>query len=66
MISPQGRPRENPATETAGAVNGYMIAWSEPDAYFIDNIAVDPARQGQGLGRQLIDHAADEAARAAA
>jgi len=49
--------------ETAGAVNGYMIAWSEPDAYVIDNIAVDPARQGQGLGRQLIDHAADEAAR---
>jgi len=30
--------------ETAGAVDGYMIAWSEPDAYFIDNIAVDPAR----------------------
>ena len=49
--------------ETAGAVDGYMIAWSEPDAYFIDNIAVDPARQGQGLGRQLIDHAADEGSR---
>src|SRR5262245_278602 len=33
---------------TAGAVDGYMIAWPESDAYFIDNIAIDPARQGQG------------------
>ena len=43
--------------ETAGVVTGYMIAWPEGDAYFIDNLAVDPARQGGGLGRQLIDHA---------
>ena len=35
---------------TAGAVDGYMIAWPETDAYLIDNIAIDPARQGQGLG----------------
>jgi ribosomal protein S18 acetylase RimI-like enzyme len=49
--------------ETAGMVDGYMIAWPEADAYFIDNIAVDPARQGGGLGRQLIDQAVDEARR---
>ena len=36
---------------TDGAIDGYMIAWCEMDAYFIDNIAVDPARQGEGLGR---------------
>jgi ribosomal protein S18 acetylase RimI-like enzyme len=48
---------------TAGAVDGYMIAWHETDAYFIDNIAIDPARQGEGLGRQLIDHAVGEAKR---
>jgi ribosomal protein S18 acetylase RimI-like enzyme len=48
---------------TAGAVDGYMITWSESDAYFIDNIAIDPARQGQGLGRQLMDHAVGEARR---
>src|SRR5215469_995840 len=48
---------------TAGAVDGYMIAWPETDAYFIDNIAIDPARQGQGLGRQLMDHAVGEARR---
>src|SRR6516164_5369183 len=47
--------------EMARAVDGYMIAWPETDAYFIDNIAIDPARQGEGLGRQLIDHAIGEA-----
>jgi ribosomal protein S18 acetylase RimI-like enzyme len=47
----------------AGAVDGYLIAWPEADAYFIDNIAVDPARQGEGLGRQLIEHAVGEARR---
>jgi ribosomal protein S18 acetylase RimI-like enzyme len=49
--------------ETAGFVDGYMIAWPESDAYFIDNIAVDPARQGEGLGRQLIDQAVEEGKR---
>jgi ribosomal protein S18 acetylase RimI-like enzyme len=48
---------------TAEAVDGYMIAWPETDAYLVDNIAIDPARQGEGLGRQLIDHAVGEARR---
>src|SRR5437899_10689566 len=48
---------------TAGAVDGYMIAWPETDAYVIDNIAIDPARQGEGLGRKLMDHAVGEAKR---
>jgi ribosomal protein S18 acetylase RimI-like enzyme len=49
--------------ESGAGLQGYMIAWPQTDAYFIDNIAVDPARQGEGLGRQLIDHALDEARR---
>jgi ribosomal protein S18 acetylase RimI-like enzyme len=49
--------------ETAGRIDGYMIAWPEIGAYFIDNVAIDPARQGKGLGRQLIDHAVGEARR---
>lgn len=49
--------------EAAGKVGGYMVAWPEPDAYFIDNIAVDPECQGEGLGRRLIEHAAAEAGR---
>jgi ribosomal protein S18 acetylase RimI-like enzyme len=49
--------------ETAGVIDGYMIAWPEVDAYFIDSIAVDPARQGEGLGRQLINQAVEEGKR---
>ena len=49
--------------ETAGMVVGYLIGWSETDAYFIDNIAIKPMRQGEGLGRKLIDHAIQEARR---
>jgi ribosomal protein S18 acetylase RimI-like enzyme len=51
--------------EAAGSVRGYMIGWPEPDAYFIDNIGVDPQRQGGGLGRRLIDHAVSQAGRLA-
>jgi len=40
--------------EIGGVVAGYMIAWPEVGAYFIDNVAVDPGRQGEGLGRQLL------------
>jgi ribosomal protein S18 acetylase RimI-like enzyme len=49
--------------EAGEAVAGYMIAWPEADAYFIDSIAVDPAGQGRGLGRQLMDRAEREARR---
>jgi ribosomal protein S18 acetylase RimI-like enzyme len=48
---------------TAEKVTGYMVAWPEADAYFIDNIGVDPGHQGEGLGRRLIEHAAAEANR---
>jgi ribosomal protein S18 acetylase RimI-like enzyme len=49
--------------EMGDRVGGYMIAWPEVDAYFIDNIAVDPECQGYGLGRCLIEHAVAEANR---
>ncbi len=32
--------------ESAGHLFGYIIAWPEADVYFIDNIAIDPARRG--------------------
>jgi ribosomal protein S18 acetylase RimI-like enzyme len=47
--------------EVGELVVGYIVAWPERGAYFIDNIAIDPAWQGQGLGRQLIDHAVHKA-----
>ena len=49
--------------ESAKTLIGYMIAWPEAHGYIIDNIAIDPARQGEGLGRRLIEYAAAEAAR---
>jgi ribosomal protein S18 acetylase RimI-like enzyme len=47
--------------EVSGKICGYMIAWPEDDAYFIENIGVDPQYQGKGLARRLIDHAVNEA-----
>jgi len=49
--------------EIARAVGGYLISWPKMEAYFIDNIAVDPAHQGLGLGRQLMEYAVREAKR---
>src|SRR5262249_16285512 len=49
--------------ELGGEVKGYMLAWPQEDAYWIDNIAVDPACQGRGLGRRLVKHAVTEARR---
>jgi ribosomal protein S18 acetylase RimI-like enzyme len=49
--------------EADGSVAGYMIAWPQTDAYLIDNVAVDPAWQGRGFGRRLMDHGEGEARR---
>jgi ribosomal protein S18 acetylase RimI-like enzyme len=49
--------------EADGSVVGYIISWAESDAYLVDNIAIDPAQQGKGHGRRLLDHAVREARR---
>ncbi len=49
--------------EADGQVRGFMIAWPESETYFVDNIAIDPVAQGQGLGRRLLDRAVNEARR---
>jgi GNAT superfamily N-acetyltransferase len=41
-----------------GALSGFLIGWPEPGAYFVES---GPAAQGKGLGRRLIDCAADQA-----
>jgi ribosomal protein S18 acetylase RimI-like enzyme len=49
--------------ESDGFVIGYLIGWPDGDAYFIKNVAVDPARQSEGFGRALLQHAIEEAKR---
>ncbi len=40
--------------EDGGRVLGFIIAGARPDCLFVDNMAVDPAAQGRGLGRRLM------------
>ena len=35
-------------------VRGYAVILDQPDGFWLDNIAVDPAAQGQGIGGRLL------------
>jgi GNAT superfamily N-acetyltransferase len=47
----------------AEAILGLIVLLSEDDHLLLDNIAVDPSRQGQGVGRALMAFAEQEARR---
>jgi len=49
--------------EPAGTIAGLIVLLPEPDHLLLDNIAVRPERQGQGLGGRLIAFAEAEARR---
>lgn len=49
--------------EVDGAVAALIVLLPRPDHLLLDNTAVDPAYQGQGLGRRLIAFAEVEARR---
>jgi len=49
--------------ECADNVCGVLVLLDFPGYLLLDNIAVDPSRQGQGLGRILMDFAEEEAQR---
>ncbi len=49
--------------EEAGAPVALVVIERHPDHLMLDNIAVDPARQGRGEGRILLDFVEAEAAR---
>jgi len=45
-------------------VVGLIVLIEEPGALLIENVAVDPSRQGEGIGRALLAFAEAEAVRA--
>jgi len=49
--------------EKGAAVAGVIVLLPRPDCLLLDNIAVAPAQQGTGLGRQLLAFAEAEAVR---
>ncbi|MBK1660670.1 GNAT family N-acetyltransferase [Paracraurococcus ruber] len=49
--------------EAAGALRGLVVLEAHPDHLLLDNIAVDPAAQGTGAGRVLLDFTEAEARR---
>jgi GNAT superfamily N-acetyltransferase len=49
--------------DEGGRIAGVLVLLPAPDHLLLDNVAVDPARQGSGLGRRLMTFAEDEARR---
>jgi ribosomal protein S18 acetylase RimI-like enzyme len=50
--------------EDGDRVVGLVLLESTEQGFLIDNLAVDPDRQGRGIGRALLAHAEDQARRA--
>ena len=46
-----------------GRIVGALVLMDKEDGILLDNVAVLPARQGQGIGRRLVEHAESEARR---
>lgn len=49
--------------ESDGVIIAALVLIAEPDVLLLDNIAVDPAHQGSGLGRKLMAFVESEALR---
>ena len=46
-------------------VAGVLVLRPDGDALMVENVAVDPARQGDGIGRALLDFASEQASQRA-
>lgn len=57
----QARHELHVAVDERGSVRGYIVCYPRADQFHVENVAVDPAHQGQGVGRALL-HFADGAA----
>ena len=49
--------------EGDGEILGALVLIEKEEGLLFDNIAVQPARQGEGIGRRLMEHAESEARR---
>ena len=49
--------------EEGGEIFGALVLIEKEDGLLFDNIAVRPSRQGEGIGRRLLEHAEAEARR---
>ena len=49
--------------EDGGGIIGALVLVDKEDGLLFDNIAVLPSRQGEGIGRRLMQHAESEAHR---
>lgn len=50
--------------EHGGGIVGFIVLSPKEDCLYLDNIAVDPTRQGQGFGHALMRFAEDRTRRA--
>ena len=50
--------------ERGAAIVGLIVLGADEEGFFVDNVAVDPAHQGGGIGRALLEHAEAMARRA--
>ena len=58
-----GEDAVNVLDDADGGIAAIIVLLPKPDHLLLDNIAVRPERQGQGLGRRLVEFAESEARR---
>jgi ribosomal protein S18 acetylase RimI-like enzyme len=58
------RSRSVTVAERGGEIVGLIVLAVDAEGFAVDNVAVDPAHQGSGVGRALLEHA-EAAARGA-
>ena len=49
--------------DDGGEIVGALVLIDKEDGILLDNVAVLPSRQGEGIGRRLVEHAESEARR---
>ena len=49
--------------DDGGEIVGVLVLMDKEDGLLLDNVAVLPSRQGEGIGRRLVEHAETEARR---